>query len=145
MEQFRGFTPEKSGSWLWNGEFGSESSLPKADPSLRIFLLRLKNPHNFPFQFALKAEKNRHTNPYYPSAFPFFDGRLLRCIRGHPRAFQPGSIQRSPGKRFYPGMQGVAADSFIPFLGLYPRITAETERSGSTHRHDGIRAPKNEC
>jgi hypothetical protein len=32
-KQFWGFTPVEWGSWLWNGEFGSESNFPKADPS----------------------------------------------------------------------------------------------------------------
>jgi hypothetical protein len=55
---FGGFTPVEWESRAWNGKYGIESNLWKADDSLLSFVFTLKNPHNVPARrFALKAEK----------------------------------------------------------------------------------------
>jgi hypothetical protein len=61
-------------SWAWNGKFGSESNLPKADPSPNSFLFQLKNPHIFLFSFALNAEKKGQEIYRYSSALMLFGG-----------------------------------------------------------------------
>jgi hypothetical protein len=63
---FHGASTSTRPLWQWNGKFGSEKNLPNADLSPRSFLSGLKNPHNFPFPFALKAEKNDHAIHDYP-------------------------------------------------------------------------------
>jgi hypothetical protein len=54
---FGGFTPLKWESRVWNGKDGNENNCCKADGSQKSFLFTLKNPHNIPARFALKAEK----------------------------------------------------------------------------------------
>jgi hypothetical protein len=79
----------------------------------------LKSPPHFQLTFALKAEKNDRAIHGYPSISRLFGGRLLRCIRRHPRA-----LWQTCGKRFYRGMRGFAAGSFIPFP--LPALTIRT-------------------
>jgi hypothetical protein len=64
---FGGFTPVEWESRKWNGNTGSENNLPKADPSLKVFLFTLKNPYNLPARrFGLIAGR-KHTTIYCDS------------------------------------------------------------------------------
>jgi hypothetical protein len=55
------------------------------------FCFRLKNPHNFVFQFAIKTPKNDDAVHCYPSAFPLFGGITI-CIN---REFDSNEIDES--------------------------------------------------
>jgi hypothetical protein len=56
---FGGFTPVEWESRQWNRKLGKEHNGYKADPSLKSFILTLKNPHNIPARrFALKPEQH---------------------------------------------------------------------------------------
>jgi hypothetical protein len=63
MGQFQGFTPVKSVLWLWNGEFGSASNLPKADPSLRIFLFKVEESAQSPISICAEGRKESPHKP----------------------------------------------------------------------------------
>jgi hypothetical protein len=55
---FGGFSPVEWDSRSWNGKGWDEDNRFKADERLKLFLFKLKNPHNFPARrFALKAEE----------------------------------------------------------------------------------------
>jgi hypothetical protein len=70
---FGGFTPVEWESRVWNGVWGDENNLWKADDSQKSFVFTLKNPHNIPARrFVLKAEEKHQAIYCYSGCGPCF-------------------------------------------------------------------------